>query len=772
MKPQAVSVFPEVRRSTSSRKRWALRLLLALLVVLALGWFLATRWVEAQVRARLTSMAERHGMSVECGEVGFGWFRVHVAQVTLWMEPTAERGAEELTVVLDRIEVGTRWNGAPEEILARGGRVVAKGELDALRARLGMTSSASPTQSEASPVRMALTDWSIEWQDDARSVHVEGMSAEQNGAQRTVAARELTLRLTSGAQLSAHTASIELQGKLLQNVQIQAMELTAHQEPVKPAERTPPHTERADDATLRLPWPELGRWRQLALALATRVSEHLTGEAQVLVEGLRVDLGGDVRFGPAPFRVTRRRGDGDVLVVELSPASSAAATPLSFHVDVPIGEGDPSASFAGGPVPLRALGFAEGQMFLHHTDVATVRGNGNLRLAKDAIGTALHLDLAVDFEHVGVEHARLAKEPIDDVSFGGDLRGVIHEGSVSIEQAALRLGDLRVAARGGLTQLEDALIGQAHVTIQDVRCDVLHQAIPTALAPHLRDFHFDGHFGFDAELRFDTRALDDLTLEIRQGGVCRASSVPEWATRQHFQREFRYTVYDPEGKPREETTGPGSGHYTALDDISPFMQVAVLTSEDGGFYHHHGWSKNAIRRALIANLKAGRFRQGASTISMQLAKNLFLSRDKTLSRKLEELVLTDYLEQTFQKSEMMELYLNIIEFGPDVYGITNAARYYFGREPEELQLAECMFLTSLLPSPVKRARQREKKELLGGARSGIDFLIRAAEKHGKITALERDIGLTQPIVFHLGGERPPPRAPVRGSRFEGEDEPE
>ena len=100
------------------------------------------------------------------------------------------------------------------------------------------------------------------------------------------------------------------------------------------------------------------------------------------------------------------------------------------------------------------------------------------------------------------------------------------------------------------------------------------------------------------------------------------------------------------------------------------MQVAVLTTEDGAFFHHHGFNEWAIRSSLVANIKAGRFVRGASTITMQLAKNLFLSREKTLSRKLEELILTDYLERTFDKNEMMELYLNIIEFGPDVYGVT------------------------------------------------------------------------------------------------------
>ena len=131
----------------------------------------------------------------------------------------------------------------------------------------------------------------------------------------------------------------------------------------------------------------------------------------------------------------------------------------------------------------------------------------------------------------------------------------------------------------------------------------------------------------------------------------------------------------------EETTGPGSDNWTPLDEISPYMQVAVLTTEDGGFLKHHGFNRASIRSSIVANLKARRFARGASTITMQLAKNLFLSRDKTLSRKLEEVVLTDYLEQTFSKDELMELYLNVIEFGPAVYGITAAAEHYFGRTP-------------------------------------------------------------------------------------------
>jgi membrane peptidoglycan carboxypeptidase len=199
------------------------------------------------------------------------------------------------------------------------------------------------------------------------------------------------------------------------------------------------------------------------------------------------------------------------------------------------------------------------------------------------------------------------------------------------------------------------------------------------------------------------------------------------------------------------------------------MQVAVLTTEDGGFLHHRGFNRPSIRSSIVANLKARRFVRGASTITMQLAKNLFLSRDKTLARKLEEVVLTEYLEQTFSKDELMELYLNVIEFGPAVYGITNASEYYFGRSPGDLNLAESLFLSSLLPSPIRYGAMRDLPQLPEGWTRMLHSMMQMEEKRGLITDAELAEGQSESIVFWHGGQRPPPRpaAQVR-SRLQGE----
>jgi membrane peptidoglycan carboxypeptidase len=199
----------------------------------------------------------------------------------------------------------------------------------------------------------------------------------------------------------------------------------------------------------------------------------------------------------------------------------------------------------------------------------------------------------------------------------------------------------------------------------------------------------------------------------------------------------------------------------------------VLTTEDGSFYRHKGFNHSAIRASLIANLKAHRFVRGASTITMQLAKNLFLSREKTIARKVQEVILADYLEQTFTKEELMELYLNVIEFGPDLYGIGAAADHYFAREASELDLSESLLLATLLPRPTLAHKAWEKGEVPPYWVKNVHALMQVAAKNARITPKELEEGLAETPVFHKeGAPRPTPRPAVRGPtpRRSGDDE--
>ncbi len=141
--------------------------------------------------------------------------------------------------------------------------------------------------------------------------------------------------------------------------------------------------------------------------------------------------------------------------------------------------------------------------------------------------------------------------------------------------------------------------------------------------------------------------------------------------------------------------------YVRLDEISDWVVRAVLTAEDNYFFWHNGINWPAVKRAVELNLDAGEYRLGASTISMQLAKNLFLNHDRVLARKLQELFIVYLMEQVAHvpKERILEIYLNVIEFGPGIFGICDAARYYFDKEPAELDILESVWLAAILPSP-------------------------------------------------------------------------
>jgi len=140
--------------------------------------------------------------------------------------------------------------------------------------------------------------------------------------------------------------------------------------------------------------------------------------------------------------------------------------------------------------------------------------------------------------------------------------------------------------------------------------------------------------------------------------------------------------------------------YVALPQIPPVLVAAVVLSEDAGFWNHRGFDFQEIKDSLVEAAEEKRFR-GASTITQQLAKNLYFSREKTYARKIREAIATLTLEASLPKSRILEIYLNIIEWGPEIYGVGQAAQHYFGREVGEITPKEAAFLASIIPNPIK-----------------------------------------------------------------------
>jgi hypothetical protein len=198
---------------------------------------------------------------------------------------------------------------------------------------------------------------------------------------------------------------------------------------------------------------------------------------------------------------------------------------------------------------------------------------------------------------------------------------------------------------------------------------------------------------------------------------------------------------------------PASPDFIALREVPPLFVRTLLLSEDSSFYGHRGIDLRELPAALLTNWSRGGAARGASTITQQLAKNLFLSRDKQVGRKLQELAITFLLESALGKDRILEIYLNIIEWGPDLRGLRPAARRYFGREPRELTPAEMAFLVAIIPGPIKYQVSFAHGTPGPGLRSLIDQLLAKLRSVHALSDEEYLHALDEPLVVASG--RPP-----------------
>jgi Transglycosylase len=180
------------------------------------------------------------------------------------------------------------------------------------------------------------------------------------------------------------------------------------------------------------------------------------------------------------------------------------------------------------------------------------------------------------------------------------------------------------------------------------------------------------------------------------------SRIPDVLLR--LRSDFSHQVALPGGGRKVIVVSPSSPDFVAIGDVPALFLRTLLIAEDAGFWGHKGIDLSELPSAILTNWSRGGAARGASTITQQLAKNLFLSRDKNMGRKLQELSLALLLEATLSKQRILEIYLNVIEWGPELYGLRPAARHYFRREPWELTPAQMAFLVALIPGPVRYQR--------------------------------------------------------------------
>ncbi len=268
------------------------------------------------------------------------------------------------------------------------------------------------------------------------------------------------------------------------------------------------------------------------------------------------------------------------------------------------------------------------------------------------------------------------------------------------------------------------------------------------LMPNLRGMELSGDLGLHFGLWFDLVDAEKFNAHGRfSGSGCTVVRDAELADPHRLLEPFTVTLKSRFGHATERRMDPSEPTFIPLAKIPSHTIAAFLTTEDRRFREHHGFDWPMLVRAAGYNLKHRAFYKGASSISQQLVKNIFLTSTRSISRKLEEAILTWRMEQIVPKDRILELYLNVIEMGPGLWGISDGARTFFSREVRNLIPAESAHLALITPAPLFYYYQLRRSAIPDAWTAQIMALLRKLHLQGAITTEEFQSAKTRGLIL-------------------------
>jgi len=347
------------------------------------------------------------------------------------------------------------------------------------------------------------------------------------------------------------------------------------------------------------------------------------------------------------------------------------------------------------------------------------RLSGQYQVNVDLLERVLNITADGRLDEFWLFHKALSEKPVGGVplSFSGQLDAEIGQlekpgFGLRLSNAHFKVGQLVTNIKAEVGSVDGSLeTTKMQLALESpmVQATVLNEALPKGLLPRLEPITATGMLGLKAGLFIDFSNFDATRLKIempRKHFRIKRINPDIMRKLRSLRSSFKleHTLKTKTGIEVKQTrrVGPNTKNWVKIDTVPSVLPEAIRIQEDGGFFSHKGISEFHIRGSLISNLKAGRFRRGGSTITMQLARNLFLTKSKTLSRKFQEIIMAYMLDGDgvyCTKFQILELYINIVELGPDIYGIKEAARHYFDKEPAALSPVEIAWIVRLLPGP-------------------------------------------------------------------------
>lgn len=320
------------------------------------------------------------------------------------------------------------------------------------------------------------------------------------------------------------------------------------------------------------------------------------------------------------------------------------------------------------------------------------------------------------FNEFGFHHWRVAHEPLTGLE--GELEFAVthdpasHHTVLAVSRA--RLGEMTLQGSADIVRRpDDGLVFDFRLKMPEQDCGKVAASIPPQLMPRLTGLQTEGRMAFEVALYGDMDEPKAVKLEV-EGNMdrCRVSTLGDQIDIGALRGPFVHHPIEPKKGRREDIrVGRGTGSWVRSSSLPRLVKAAAIVTEDRGWMRHEGVRWELVLRALRINLMHKRFVYGGSTITQQLVKNLYLTREKTLSRKLEELIISWQMERELTKDEILTIYLNVIEYGPGIYGVKRASRFYFGKQPWRLSPLEAAFIMGLKPFPRAGFGQWEKGQL-------------------------------------------------------------
>ena len=393
------------------------------------------------------------------------------------------------------------------------------------------------------------------------------------------------------------------------------------------------------------------------------------------------------------------------------------------------------------------------------TEILAGTFGGAMQLRWNRSRGEMEADVAGRFSDLTIESALLSAEPIHGIaaSLEVEIDYWVDSGSFLVDRARLLFPEYGLYVNGSASRSDTRRTIDLHASLPPRDAQGLLDSLPAGIADTLIGFRLAGTFGFDATVSADTDDIDSAVADVTFS--LDGFEVVEFGPRAPIDRlledEFTWQVRTFEGETRR--VGLGDESWVPLEDLAALTYRAIVAAEDDRFWDHGGFDRAAILSALRTNLTEGRVVRGSSTISQQVAKNLFLNHDRTLSRKLQEAFLAWQLEQCIPKRSILEIYLNLVHWGPGTYGIRDAAMAYFNHMPGQLTLRESAFLAAILPNPTLFGQQYTEGIISPSRRQKMSNLLYNLHRGGYLSEPTRRYHASLVSEGRISNT-PPPRA--------------